>query len=117
MKVVVCGDRNWNNYSVIYDVLSKLDRDAIIIHGGASGADSIAGDIAAKLGFKVVRVVADWGKYGISAGPIRNRKMLDMNPNLVLAFHNNIENSKGTKDCVEEAKKRGIDIQIISKIK
>ena len=38
---------------------------------------------------------------------VRNKKMLDMNPDLVIAFHDDIENSKGTKDCIKEAEKRG----------
>lgn len=113
IKTLICGDRNWNNYWPIYYVLSKLDKDTIIIHGAARGADSIAGAIATSLGFEVVSVPADWKKYGKAAGPIRNRVMLDMNPDLVIAFHNDIENSKGTKDCVKEAEKRGIEVKIV----
>lgn len=117
-KILICGDRNWNDYWVIYDVLSKLDRNLIIIHGAARGADTMAGIIAKNLGFKdVISFPAKWTKYGKSAGPIRNRQMLNENPDLVIAFHNDIENSKGTKDCIEEAEKRNIQVQLISKIK
>jgi hypothetical protein len=42
--------------------------------------------------------------------------MLDMSPDLVLAFHNNIKESKGTKDCVSEAARRGILVEIIGSI-
>jgi len=113
-KVLVCGDRNWTNYWIIYDVLSKLDKNIIIIHGNARGADIMAGTIASKLGMKVIPVPAEWEKYGKAAGVIRNRVMLDMKPNLVIAFHNNIERSKGTKDCVKEAQRRSIEVNIIS---
>lgn len=115
MKILVCGDRNWKNPWIIYDVLSRLDKEAIIIHGNAKGADIIAGTFARTLGFKDVMVFpAEWDKYGRSAGPIRNRQMLDQKPDLVIAFHNDLENSKGTKDCVTEAEKRGIEVEVIS---
>lgn len=113
-NILITGDRDWNNYWVIYDVLFKLDRDSIIIHGAAKGADTMAGIIAKNLGFKdVIPVPAEWEKYGKAAGPIRNKKMLDMEPELVIAFHNDLENSKGTKNCVEEAEKRGIEVKVI----
>ena len=114
MKILVCGSRTWNNYWVIYDILSKLNRDSVVIHGNARGVDIMAGTIASKLGMKVISVAAEWSKYGKIAGPIRNRAMLNMNPDLVIAFHNNIENSKGTKDCIKEAEKRGIEVKLVS---
>lgn len=118
MKILVCGDRNYSAIWTIYDVLSKLDRNSIIIHGNARGADIMGATIAKSLGFKnVIPFEAEWDKYGKAAGPIRNRQMLDENPDLVIAFHDNIKNSKGTKDCLKEAEKRGIKTILISKIK
>lgn len=117
MKILICGDRNWSDYWAIYDVVSKLDRNSIIIHGAAKGADTMAGTIASKLGFKVVAFKANWERYGKAAGPIRNREMLDVKPDLVIAFHNDIENSKGTKDCIKEAEKRSIEVKLVSTIK
>lgn len=77
----------------------------------------MASTVAKSLGFKnIIPFPAEWEKYGKSAGPIRNRQMLDENPDLVIAFHDDIESSKGTKDCIKEAEKRGIEVQLISKI-
>lgn len=46
--------------------------------------------------------------------PIRNKQMLDEGkPDLVLAFHTDIENSKGTKNMIYQAKKRGIKVILI----
>ena len=112
MKILVCGDRNWDDYWAIYDVLYRLDRSSVIIHGAANGADSIAGMVGNALGFEVIPVRAEWDKYGKAAGPIRNKKMLDMEPSLVLAFHKDIENSKGTKHMVEIAKEKGVQVII-----
>lgn len=117
MKVLICGDRFWDDYWTIYDEISKLNKDTIIIHGAAKGADIMGATIALKLGFTVNAFPAKWLQYGKAAGPIRNRQMLDQNPDLVIAFHNDIENSKGTKDCKKEAEKRGIEVRLISNIK
>jgi len=38
--------------------------------------------------------------------------MLDEKPDLVIAFHPNLAESKGTKDCVNEAKRRGIPVEV-----
>lgn len=126
MKILVTGDRNWTKASVIREVLFFLDlmskkynESIILIEGGAGGVDSIAATIGRKLGFNVRTFPADWKKHGKKAGPIRNREMLDFlneeGPELVLAFHDNLFNgSKGTRDCVTKAKKRGKPVVLIN---
>jgi hypothetical protein len=116
MKVLVCGDRYWNNRILFWVRLTQLPEGTVIIHGNAAGADTLAADVAKRHGFEVIAFPADWKRYGRAAGPIRNRQMLDEKPDLVIAFHNNLSKSKGTKDCVEEAERRGIDIEIISEV-
>jgi hypothetical protein len=113
MKVLICGDRNWTDRTAIFNRMRKLPVGAIIITGGAKGADSLAYDEAQFLGFTTMRFMANWRMYGKAAGPIRNRKMLDQNPDLVIAFHSDLEHSKGTKDCVAQARKRGTPVEII----
>lgn len=111
MRILICGDRNWTNQDLIYKELEgyKLDpKVTTIIHGACRGADRLAGRAARCLGLDVKEFPADWKKYGNAAGPIRNTQMLDEKPNLVLAFHNDIENSKGTKDMVKKARKAGV---------
>ena len=58
---------------------------------------------------------ADWKTFGKAAGPIRNRKMLDEGlPDVVIAFHEDIERSKGTKNMISQACEQGIDVILIS---
>ncbi len=114
MKVLCCGDRNWSSFEIIRRELEKLDDNTIIIEGCAKGADSISGYIARQLNYRVLEFPANWKRYGRSAGPIRNKQMLDEGkPDLVLAFHTNIQNSKGTKDMIEQSEKRGIKVMLI----
>lgn len=58
---------------------------------------------------------ANWNLYGKAAGHIRNQQMLDEGkPNLVIAFHNDIANSKGTAHMVKIAKKAGVHTFVVS---
>ena len=114
MKILICGDRNWfDENKICCELLQLNDKEDIIITGGAQGADSIANKIANNLLFKTMVFPADWKKYGRAAGPIRNRQMLDLKPDKVIAFHTDITKSKGTADCVNEAKRRGIKVEVI----
>jgi len=114
LRILICGDRNWTNFKVIENYILTLPLGTIIIEGDCRGADKISGYLARQHGFNVVRVSAKWEKYGLAAGPIRNQEMLDTyKPNLVVAFHNHIEDSKGTKDMIERASRYGIETKII----
>ena len=114
MRVLCCGDRFWTSYEIIRRELEKLDDYTVIIEGCAKGADSISGYIARQLNYEVLEFPANWDKYGRAAGPIRNKQMLDEGkPDLVLAFHSDIKRSKGTKNMIEQAKKRGIKVILI----
>jgi len=114
IRILICGDRNWTDKKVMLEFLWKLSRDTLIIEGEGRGADRIARDLAILLGFNILPFPADWKRYGKAAGPIRNQQMLDEGkPDLVVAFHNNLSKSKGTKDMVNRAKKAGIPVQVI----
>lgn len=122
MKVLVTGDRNWTDGNFISTVLTGyyIDSDGsgfTIIEGGARGADSKAKEwvtshqSAAAVIYPMINLIeynAKWMTQGKAAGPIRNRLMLDQNPDtdFVLAFHSDIQNSKGTKDMIEYALKK-----------
>lgn len=62
---------------------------------------------------RVVVFPAEWEKFGKAAGPIRNIEMLNENPDLVLAFHNDLSKSKGTAHTVKTAQKRGLKVKVI----
>jgi len=115
-RILICGDRNWNNIKVIQQVLSEfLSEKPIdcVIEGECRGADTLGWLAASKMGIKVLKFPAKWEDHGKAAGPIRNQRMLDEGkPTIVLAFHNNIEQSKGTADMVQRARKVNIPVQI-----
>lgn len=108
--ILVCGSRDWTDKDIIREALPFAIEKIKIIHGGAKGADSLAGEIAKELGFEVVIFYPDWKKYGKAAGLRRNLQMLQENPYEVIAFWDG--QSRGTKHTIDEAKKRNILVTI-----
>lgn len=113
--ILICGDRNWDDREMMEYTLEMFEGipNLTFVHGDARGADKMAGDILTKMGHKVVAYPADWDKYGKKAGPIRNRTMFEQaKPDLAIAFHKEIWNSKGTKHMVNLLKEKGVPVTI-----
>lgn len=98
MKLLVSGDREWDDEETVRTVLLKL-KPKILVHGDCRGLDRQAGKIAQSLGIEVRKYPANWKLHRKAAGPIRNQEMLDKeSPDMLAAFHNNFSNSRGTRD-------------------
>lgn len=110
MKILVCGGRDYSDQEKVNEVLNIMHNAnpvTTIVHGDATGADTLANNWAKGAGVNVVAYPADWKTYGKSAGPIRNEKMLnEQNPDLVLAF----PGGKGTEHMMKIAKEKGVFI-------
>ena len=90
---LVCGGRDWGaNQNEIDRTFDDLDAAlstlgiSHIIHGGAKGADSLAGEWAASRNIPVTIFPAQWNTFGKSAGYRRNVEMAQTKPNFVIAF-------------------------------
>lgn len=121
MRVLVCGDRNWaNKESVFYELVNLLSYELqgdefVVITGACRGADWFAREwCELHQRTRLMEFPADWQKHGKAAGPIRNQQMLDEGvPDLVLAFHADITNSKGTLDMIHRANKARVPVHLI----
>ena len=115
MRVLCCGDRKWKDAELIRNALTRIGMYPIIIEGECEGADLLARDVAEQIGFEVIPFPANWARYKLGAGPVRNQQMLDEGkPDLVLAFHDNLlGRSKGTKDMVLRAVIAGVPVRVI----
>jgi hypothetical protein len=49
---------------------------ALLLHGGARGADRLVEQAARSLAWPVEVIPAEWGRYGRAAGPLRNGLLL-----------------------------------------
>lgn len=111
MRILVCGGREYDNYSQFMDKMEKLVEnywgDLVIIHGDAKGADFLARIWAVYHEETELRFPANWGKHGKTAGAIRNQQMLDEGkPDIVLAF----PGGTGTVDMIRRARKAGVRV-------
>lgn len=127
MRIIVCGSRTFTDRLAINSVLNGLwwpdltesqPNLLTVVEGGATGADSIAGEWADRTaGVRRETVHADWRKHGsMRAGPIRNREMLEHHGpiDLVIAFVNKpLERSKGTFDMVRCARGAGVPTWVV----
>lgn len=110
-RVLCCGSREWVNWDFTLRVLSTVPAGTLIIHGGADGADEIAGSCASTCNLPIHEFPANWQLHGRAAGPIRNRRMLEIGqPDIVFAFASNIEQTKGTKGMVALARKADVPV-------
>ena len=117
-RVIVCGNRDFTDkafcFSQLDTILSEY-RDLEIVSGHARGADLFAEEYASLRGVKLSVFSPDWKKYGRSAGPVRNRQMLEYaleaTP-LVVAFWNG--ESRGTKNMIMQAQKARVEVQIFN---
>lgn len=109
MKLLVTGGRSYSDHKRLSDELNKLeDQLDEIAHGGAKGADTLAGTWAVGHGIPCRVFPADWERHGRAAGPIRNREMLQaFRPDRVLAFTGGV----GTADMVSLAEAAGIPVE------
>jgi hypothetical protein len=104
--ILVTGDRNYNEFKTIENTVLKIkdeypNTQYIFVNGDCRGADKISKYMFKKYGYKTLEFPADWNSYGKYAGPKRNKDMVDLKPELILIYHNNILESKGTKSCIK----------------
>jgi len=112
MRVLICGDRNYRNAKAMFHYLSIVPKDTIIIEGEAKGADTIAWVCCEILGLKYISFPVDWSAYHKAAGVLRNQQMLTEGaPELVVFYHDNLDESRGTIDMITRADKSGIPVE------
>ena len=114
MRITIGGCRDYNNYEVfsefVSECISKINSENIVILSGhCSGVDEMAEKYAKEKGYELEIYPADWKKYGKAAGPKRNKEMV-RNSNAVIAFWDG--KSRGTKNLIDLAKKKDIQIKI-----
>ncbi|KKN90043.1 hypothetical protein LCGC14_0231560 [marine sediment metagenome] len=112
MKVIIAGGRDFqpSEYRVfswstghrdahkVLDLLHKHMKITEVVCGGAKGADSFGKVWAEENSIPVKMFMANWGRFGRGAGPIRNKAMADC-ADALIAF----PGDRGTRDMLERA--------------
>lgn len=114
---IVCGGRDFDDRALLFRALDAFHVEApfaCIFHGGARGADRLAGQWAASRDVPVWVFPAAWREHGRSAGVRRNADMLR---ELLLACSRGLAMSghvfafpggRGTADMVRRAESAGL---------
>lgn len=123
-RLLITGSRahQWTSYDshalliAVREILEKTHDLPVLVHGGATGADTeaaLAGQRLLNLPIEVHR--ADWSKYGRAAGPIRNKAMVNLGADLCLAFpdHPKGQGSKGAWNCIDLAHQASIPVYVV----
>jgi len=112
-RLLITGSRYFNDavlmHAAISDAVSTLRgfgfTRIVLVHGGARGADTLAAHIGRSMGLEIEAHPARWDAFGRAAGPVRNREMVELGADLVLAFP--VGESQGTRGCMRLAREEG----------
>jgi hypothetical protein len=118
MRVIVAGAVAWGDVEAIRRELSELPPGSTIIHGDCPGADAIAGEVAVQLGLTVepmAKSKSDYVKYRRAAWKGLNERMLASGAVLVLAFHPDVEASRGSKHLIGLARAANVEVRVFAK--
>ncbi len=111
MILLVCGGREYADHEHAWAALDAIHLErpiALLIQGGASGADRLAFAWAMAKGLPCATYHAAWGTHGRAAGPRRNADMLRFGrPDLVVAF----PGGKGTANMIALSKADGVEVR------
>ena len=113
MKILVCGGRHYNNRKKVFNILDHVHSTRVIssiVHGDATGADTLAKEWAIARGVEQLPYPARW-EYGTHMGPIRNTIMIVENQDIemVIAFPGDV----GTADMIKKARRNGLLVETI----
>lgn len=128
LKVIIAGGRNFKDYKTLRKVcdkvLSEIENVIIVSGKEPNGADKLGEKYAKEKGFIVKEFPADWNdltepcvlrtrkdgtKYNALSGFKRNYKMAEY-ADALIAFWDG--ESPGTKDMIEQAKRKKLQIKI-----
>lgn len=115
LTLIVTGGRDYEDRDTVFHVLDAIHakcRISRIIHGKCrTGADRWAAEWCVCRGVEQKPYPVtdeEWRTVGRRAGPLRNARMFDENPDVngVVAF----PGGAGTRDCAEQGRRRGVTV-------
>ena len=103
-RLIVAGGRDFCDKALLEERCDAMISEKakthtiVIISGSYYGADEMGESYAERRGFDCIKIPADWEKYGKSAGPIRNEKMVKMADAGIFFWDGS---SRGTANIIE----------------
>jgi hypothetical protein len=114
LRIIIAGSRSFSDYVTLENALDNYlfhkKCHIQIISGGAKGADFLGEVYAKEKKFDLKIFRPDWQSHGKAAGVIRNSLMAE-NADVLFAFWDG--KSKGTKDMINKARLKGLEVLTI----
>lgn len=111
LRIAIVGSRTFSDYDKLKAYIEEVKennkdlfegKEINIVSGGARGADTLAEKYAKENGYALITYMADWNKWGKSAGFRRNYDIIQ-NCDICIAFWDG--QSKGTAHDIELCEK------------
>ena len=115
VKIAIVGSRNFKNKAFIATEVSRILLEhqyfsTAVVSGGAPGVDTVAHALALDWGVEPIIFEANWQKYGRSAGPSRNKKIVKA-ADVMIAFP--FPGSRGTRNSIKLMREAGKPVHVI----
>lgn len=108
-RLAIVGSRDFPKPELVKQFVERLQRDTVVVSGGARGVDSVAVEAARQRGLATEVFEADWDRLGKRAGIERNARMIDTVHGLVAFWDGK---SRGTQHAIQCAKSRGLWLRV-----
>ena len=115
-RVIAAGSRSFHSYGMLRDFADKVlarkvaeGEKIVILSGHRYGADLLGERYAAERKYGLLIYQAEWSQYGIRAGIMRNKQMVD-EADALIAFWDG--KSRGTKSTIDFAKEAGLPVRV-----
>lgn len=109
LKVAFSGGRHYTNDTKVSEVINDIIEvygDITVLVGDCTGLDALVKEYCIKHDIPLQIYYADWKTQGLKAGPLRNKRILDEDPDLVVIF----PGGKGTLNMYNQALSKNIPI-------
>lgn len=110
VRVGIVGSRDYPAPGLVCSFVAGLPAGSAVVSGGYGVVDVAAASMGRRLGLIVDEFKANWLRYGHSAGPIRNRKIVRSGLYCLVVFLSSDVPSDGSRDAIKAAKVAGVPV-------
>lgn len=121
MRVVIAGCRDIDGWFAREAVergveLFELEYGVVdeVLHGGARGVDMAGAEWASRHRVWTHQFLADWDRWGRSAGPRRNGQMANYGEGLIAVWDGE---SRGTGDMIRQMRRKGKPVVVVEVVR
>lgn len=114
-RVIIAGSRGFTAFEDLCAYCDKVlarkaqEGQIIILSGHCRGVDLMGEEYARRRGYAVEVRPAEWQRYGLAAGPKRNKEMAAAAHALIAIWDGQ---SRGTRNMIDEARAAGLPVRV-----